>query len=114
MSERYKGNTDLNDKLKIVQRQSKKIAQLVDQVHDLIHAVAIENPHVLNEPTPLVTLEEFGDSALNFTLRCCITAIEKRFVIVHQLNKSINDELIKAKISIPFPQREVRMLDEQD
>lgn len=34
MSERYKGNVDLFNKLKIVQRQSKKIAQLIDQVHD--------------------------------------------------------------------------------
>jgi potassium efflux system protein len=82
----------------------------IDQVHQLILNVAKENDHVLNEPTPLVTFGEFGDSSLNFTLRCCITAIEKRFVIVHQLNKGINDALNAANIEIPFPQRDVHMI----
>ncbi|UMB61742.1 ATP-binding protein [Lutibacter sp. A80] len=31
---RFKNNTDVNEKLEIVKRQSKKISQLVDQVHD--------------------------------------------------------------------------------
>ena len=82
----------------------------IDQVHQLILNVAKENDHVLNEPVPLVTFEEFGDSSLNFTLRCCITAIEKRFVIVHQLNKGMNDALNEAAIEIPFPQRDVHMI----
>lgn len=82
----------------------------VDKVHRLITDVAIDNPHVLNDPAPLVTFEEFGDSSLNFTLRCCITAIEKRFVIVHEINRAINEVLDREGIVIPFPQRDVHMV----
>jgi potassium efflux system protein len=82
----------------------------VDKVHRLIKNVAVDNPHVLNDPAPLVTFEEFGDSSLNFTLRCCITAIEKRFVIVHEINRAINEVLAREGIVIPFPQRDVHMI----
>lgn len=34
LSERFKANSDVSEKLQIVQRQSKKISQLIDQVHD--------------------------------------------------------------------------------
>ncbi len=34
LAERFHANSDVSDKLKIVQRQSKKISRLVDQVHD--------------------------------------------------------------------------------
>ncbi|MEQ9289108.1 MAG: ATP-binding protein [Cyclobacteriaceae bacterium] len=38
--ERFKSNTDVQEKLQLVQRQSKKISQLVDQVHDFQRADA--------------------------------------------------------------------------
>ena len=82
----------------------------VDKVHRLIKQVAEDNPHVLNDPAALVTFEEFGDSSLNFTLRCCITAIEKRFVIIHEINRAINEVLEREGIVIPFPQRDVHMI----
>jgi len=34
LSERFRANTDVSEKLEIVQRQSRKISQLIDQVHD--------------------------------------------------------------------------------
>ncbi len=34
LADRFKGNVDVKEKLSIVQRQSKKISQLIDQVHD--------------------------------------------------------------------------------
>ncbi|OEK07657.1 hypothetical protein A8C32_16895 [Flavivirga aquatica] len=38
--ERFKGNADIGEKLNLMQRQSKKIQQLVDQVHDFRRADA--------------------------------------------------------------------------
>ncbi|SDE72816.1 Signal transduction histidine kinase [Pricia antarctica] len=40
LSERYKGNADVKEKLNIIQRQSRKITHLVDQVHDFERAEA--------------------------------------------------------------------------
>lgn len=42
LATRYKGNTELAEKLQIVRRQSKKIWQLVDQVHDFQRSDASE------------------------------------------------------------------------
>ena len=65
---------------------------------------------LLKEPPPVVTFEEFGDSSLNFTLRCCVSTIERRWIIVHDLNVAINRALAAENISIPFPQRDVHII----
>lgn len=62
-----------------------------------------------NERAIQVGIDEFGNSAINIAIRGW--ARTERF---HQVrfaaNKAIKDALIEANISIPFPQREVRML----
>ena len=69
------------------------------------------NRSLLKEPKPLVTFEEFGDSSLNFTLRCCISTIERRWPIIHELNVAINTVLKEHDIEIPFPQRDLHIID---
>jgi potassium efflux system protein len=71
--------------------------------------VAKENPDVLDDPKALVAFEEFGDSSLNFKLRCCITNIPRRYDILHEINTAIYKKLTEANIGIPFPQRDVNM-----
>ena len=69
------------------------------------------NRALLKEPKPMVTFEEFGDSSLNFTLRCCISTIERRWPIIHELNVAINSVLKEHDIEIPFPQRDLHIID---
>ena len=69
------------------------------------------NRALLKEPKPMVTFEEFGDSSLNFTLRCCISTIERRWPIIHELNVAINTVLKEHDIEIPFPQRDLHIID---
>jgi len=56
-----------------------------------------------------IGIDEFGDSSINIAIRAW--AKTQRF---HQIrfaaNQAIKDALSEANISIPFPQREVRML----
>lgn len=59
----------------------------------------------------MVTFEQFGDSSLNFTLRCCVSTIERRWQIVHDLNVAINKILKEHDIEIPFPQRDLHIID---
>ena len=68
------------------------------------------NRALLKEPKPMVTFEEFGDSSLNFTLRCCISTIERRWPIIHELNVAINSVLKEHDIEIPFPQRDLHII----
>ena len=64
---------------------------------------------MLDDPCPLVSFEEFGDSSLNFKIRYCITSMAKRIIIVHAINTAIYKKLSEAGIEIPFPQRDLNV-----
>ena len=80
-----------------------------ERVREILLKVATENPDVLDDPSPLISFEEFGDSSLNFKIRYCITSMSKRIRIIHAMNTAIYKELTKAGIEIPFPQRDVNV-----
>ncbi len=72
-------------------------------------AVASANEHVLAEPKPQVYFLGFGDSALNFELRCYSPDVERRLTIVHQLHLAVDRAFRAAGIEIAFPQRDVHI-----
>lgn len=80
-------------------------------VRQLVLDAISPNRSLLKEPKPMVTFEEFGDSSLNFTLRCCVSTIERRWQIIHELNVAINTVLKENNIEIPFPQRDLHIID---
>lgn len=80
-----------------------------DQVRDLLEKAVRSHPEVVNDPQPTVCLEEFGDNALVFRIRCFLAQIEPRLRIKHELNSLIARSLQSAGIQIPFPQRELHL-----
>lgn len=65
---------------------------------------------VLDQPQPDVIFDGFGDSALNFELRVYTrTHANKPRVLKSMLNYKIFEELSKADIEIPFPQRDLHI-----
>ncbi len=81
----------------------------VDQVRDLLLAVAQDEPMVRPEPTPSVRFRQFGDSGLNFELLCWIAEAELRGRAVDALHTRAYKALGDAGIEIPFPQRDVHI-----
>lgn len=79
-------------------------------VRQIVLDAIASNRALLQEPKPMVTFEEFGDSSLNFTLRCCVSTIERRWQIVHELNVAINGVLKEHNIEIPFPQHDLHII----
>jgi potassium efflux system protein len=77
--------------------------------HELLLKVADEHPRVLDDPAPLVTFDQFGDNALNFTLRCYLPSMEGRLATVHDLHMAIDKAFREAGITIAFPQRDVHI-----
>jgi small-conductance mechanosensitive channel len=85
----------------------------VDKVTELLLCVAREHPLVLVDSTkvrpPIVLFRGFGDSSLNFELRCFIREIEKRLVTLSEFNYAIEKKLRQAGIEIPLPQRDIHV-----
>jgi small-conductance mechanosensitive channel len=84
------------------------------QVVALLAEVARGTPGVLPEPPPIVLFLGFGDSALNFQLRAWTAHFEEWMKTRSDLGLAVHDALEKAGITVPFPQREVRVVGEAD
>ena len=81
----------------------------VRQAMELLEEAAEENPNVLDEPSPTVIFETFGDNALGLLLRCFVDSIDLRVSTISALNEAINDKFNAAGISIAFPQRDLHL-----
>ena len=87
----------------------------IDKVPDLIAKAVSKHPQVLDDPEPVdIELRGFGDSGINMAVEFWADGIDDG------KNKFTSDVLfiiwrtLRANnISIPFPQREVRILDEK-
>lgn len=64
---------------------------------------------VLNEPKPEVFVKELADSSVNLTIRAW-TLKENYWDVFYQLQEQIKVALESEGISIPFPQREMRII----
>jgi potassium efflux system protein len=80
-----------------------------DLVHSLLTEVVSANNKVLVDPAPLINFDKFGDSSLNFVVRCYLSGLEQRVNVTHELHSAINEAFRKASISIPFPQHDVHL-----
>ena len=83
-----------------------------NQVIELIQEELAKMTDIDNSKTPLVGIDNFGDSSINFGVRFWAPT-EKHYQLRYQANKTIHDAIKAANIVIPFPQREVRMLADQ-
>ncbi len=80
-----------------------------ERARDLLLKVAADNELVLTEPTPLATLEGFGDNSLNFVLRCFVATTSVRLAVTHELHTGIDQAFRRAGIEISFPQRDLHL-----
>ena len=75
----------------------------------VIRQVLVESPDVAKTPPPIVGIQEFGESSINLGLRYWVPT-RKYFQVMHATNLAIYKALKQSGITIPFPQREVRLL----
>ena len=86
-------------------------------VRDILEQVAREHSEVITDgraPAPRALFMGFGDSSLDFELRCRINRIERRFTVTSDLNFAIDREFREAGISVPFPQRDLHVVSYPD
>jgi small-conductance mechanosensitive channel len=81
----------------------------VKQVMEVLANVAIQHPDILESPAPRVLFRNFGDSSLDFELRCWTAHFEQFRRVKSDLTVGIEAALNEAGIVIPFPQRDLHI-----
>ncbi|MEN8153295.1 MAG: mechanosensitive ion channel family protein [Acidobacteriota bacterium] len=82
----------------------------IDKVRSILHSIAEMNENVCENPGHKVRFRAFGDSSLDFQLLCWIDKPGIRGMVRDELNTAIYKEFNKNNIEIPFPQRDVHMI----
>jgi small conductance mechanosensitive channel len=75
----------------------------------IVRRVLDANPRVLKEPAPVVGVSMLADSSINIAIKPWVK-VEDFGPAGAEVNQAIAESFRAANISIPFPQREVRLL----
>ena len=84
----------------------------VKLVVDLIRAVLLANPRVLQEPPPVVQPMQLGDSAVSIAVKPWV-AVQDQEAATGEVSAALLVELRARGIVMPLPQREVRLIGER-
>lgn len=76
---------------------------------EVISRVLDANPRVMKNPAPIIGTSSLGDSSVVIAIKPW-AALDDFNPMQAELNKAVLEALRAAKISIPFPQREIRVL----
>lgn len=72
--------------------------------------IGVNNPDVENEPPPSVRLVNFGDSSINLELRVWSKSkLQRKGLLVSDLNFAIWEKFAENNIEMPFPQRDINI-----
>jgi small conductance mechanosensitive channel len=74
-------------------------------IRDLVRA----NPRVLSDPAPVIRVVKLGDSDVQIAVQPWV-AVADYGAVAGELHVSLVEELRRRSISIPYPQREVRLI----
>lgn len=83
-----------------------------ERVRDLLFRSAAEHPKVLTDPPPIVQFLNFGESSLDFKLMFWVGDVSIGASVTSEMRFIIDRIFRQEGVSIPFPQREVRVVSE--
>jgi len=81
----------------------------IDNARSVIMNILKSEPRVLTEPEPIVGVVSLGENSVNMVVRPWVNSADFGPVTL-QLNQQIKESLEQNGITIPFPQREVRVI----
>ncbi len=77
------------------------------RVREILLEVGRSHAEVLRDPAPSAVFRGFGDSALNFELRCYLDNVERTIGVTSDLCFAIDEAFRRNGIEIPFPQQDI-------
>ena len=81
----------------------------LNQALNAVNAVLARTATVLKDPAPVVGVASFGDSAVNIAVKPW-TKVGDFGPAAAEVNKALAEEFRRQGIEIPFPQREIRVV----
>ena len=78
---------------------------------EVIHETLKKFPQISSEPAPQTGIQEFADSAINISMRYWVPT-KQYFKTQYEVNLAAYQALKDAKITIPFPQRDVHIAEQ--
>ncbi len=85
----------------------------VKMVTRLLEDICRANPLVSTEPAPRIYFQAYGDSSLHFVIQVFVRTPSDRFQATHEINTAIFETFREKGIEIPFPQRDLHIIDER-
>jgi potassium efflux system protein len=85
----------------------------VKLVTRLLHEICKANARVLKDPAPQIFFEAYGDSSLDFSIRVFVHTPSERVPATHEINTAIFEVFRDNGIEIPFPQRDLHIIDDR-
>jgi small conductance mechanosensitive channel len=83
----------------------------VDSALKIVRDILAANPRVLKEPAPVVGIAAFGDSSIQIMVKPWTAVADyNNNKMQLEINEAILHQFRANKIEIPFPQREVRLI----
>ncbi len=86
----------------------------LDHVKEIMMAEADKHPNVMKDPPPEFRFLKFGDSSLDVSLRCRVADVGDQFAAACDLRESVLKAFRRENIEIPFPQRVVTLVADED
>lgn len=85
----------------------------VELVTQILEEVVADQKQVLKNPKPFVLFDDFGDSALQFSINFFTNDSFAGLRIKSQIRYKINTKFKENNVTIPFPQRDVHIIQQQ-
>ncbi|WP_338242151.1 mechanosensitive ion channel family protein [Aurantiacibacter hainanensis] len=86
----------------------------LEAVRDAMLEVAAEHENVLTEPAPAVAMDDFGDSSITVKLLCFVEEVTTGAPTASDLRFAIAAKFAERGIVIPFPRRDVHIVDDSE
>jgi small conductance mechanosensitive channel len=81
------------------------LSQAISTIHDVLR----RNPRILHDPEPVIRVIQTADSSINIAIKPWVN-VPDYGPAIGEVNQAVVEEFRRRNISIPFPQREIRLL----
>jgi small conductance mechanosensitive channel len=83
----------------------------IKKAKDLLEKIVTSDERVLKDPAPQIVVGELGDSSVNFNVRPWVKGPDY-WDVYFDMHQKVKEEFDANGISIPFPQRDVHLIQE--